>query len=318
MHAGKQHGVIPETVPEDADIVLIPDAGTNQIKEIQELHDRGIKTIIFDHHLQEGDELPIGCIINNQLGQYPNKSLSGAGVIYKFCNYLDAKLSMNRAPQYADLASLGIIADQMDLRSLENRAIIKLGLKNPNNPALVALMQKQAYVIKTLDPKAIGWSIAPLINALIRVGTPEQKIVLFEAFINGNSVVKSTKRGAAGEEEYLSVQNARNCINAKSRQDAKKEQALESIYITVTNNNLDKNRILCITTTMDDDDGDAVENNLTGLIAASLTSKYKLPALVLRDAGDRWKGSARNVSCIDFPDFKQFCNDSGIVDFVQG
>jgi single-stranded-DNA-specific exonuclease len=319
MHVGKQHGVIPNTVPNDIDIVLIPDAGTNQIKEMQELMDRGIQTIIIDHHLPEGNELPVGCIINTQIGNYPNKSLSGAGVVYKFCHYLDHRLGTNYAIQFADLASLGIIADQMDLRSLETRAIIKLGLKNPNNPALLALMQKQAYVIKTLDPKAIGWSIAPLINALIRVGTPEQKVTLFEAFIDGNRVVKSTKRGATSDEvEYLAVQNARNCINAKSRQDKKKEDALEAMKITISNNNLDKNRILCITTSFDDDDSDAVENNLTGLIAGSLTSLYKLPALVLRDAGDKWKGSARNVTCSEFPDFKQFCSDSGLIDMVQG
>lgn len=319
MHTGKQHGIILDTIPEDANIVIIPDAGTNQIDEVEELKKRNIDVLIFDHHMPESDTLPDCAIVNNQLGNYPNKTLSGAGVVYKFCHYMDNLLLQNYALQYADLAAVGIIADQMDLRPLETRAIIKHGLKNPNNPALLSLMKKQAYVIKTLDPKAIGWSIAPLINALIRVGSPEHKEILFKAFINGGEIVKSTKRGAQADEvEYLADQNARNCINAKSRQDAKKEQALESIYITVANNELDKNRILVITTSLDDEDSDAIENNLTGLIAASLTGKYKLPTFVLRDAGDMWKGSARNVSTPAFPDLKQFCADSGLVELAQG
>ena len=37
------------------------------------------------------------CIINNQLCDYPTKSLSGAGVVYKLCSYLDNILGVNNA-----------------------------------------------------------------------------------------------------------------------------------------------------------------------------------------------------------------------------
>lgn len=57
---------------------------------------RGIDVLVIDHH--QADKIsPNACIINNQLCDYPTKSLSGAGVVYKFCSYLDSILGVNKA-----------------------------------------------------------------------------------------------------------------------------------------------------------------------------------------------------------------------------
>src|SRR5690606_16919608 len=37
IHEGKQHGVIVEEVPDDVDLAIIPDAGSNQYKEHKQL-----------------------------------------------------------------------------------------------------------------------------------------------------------------------------------------------------------------------------------------------------------------------------------------
>lgn len=41
MHEGKQHGIILETIPEGVDLVLIPDAGSNQFEEHLVLRQKG-------------------------------------------------------------------------------------------------------------------------------------------------------------------------------------------------------------------------------------------------------------------------------------
>ena len=59
---------------------MIPDAGTNDIDEMQALLDAGIDIICMDHH--HSDEWNKNAIIiNNQICDYPNKDLSGAGVV---------------------------------------------------------------------------------------------------------------------------------------------------------------------------------------------------------------------------------------------
>ena len=109
VHDGKEHGIIPDTVPDDISLVLIPDAGSNQYEEHKILHDRGVKVIVIDHHEAEKvseDAL----VVNNQLSEgYSNKSLSGVGVAYKVCSRMDELVGRNGdADCILDLVALGM------------------------------------------------------------------------------------------------------------------------------------------------------------------------------------------------------------------
>ena len=114
-------------------MVIIPDAGSNQYDEHRQLVEKGKTVLVLDHH-----EAPFysdnACVVNNQLCDYPNKTLSGAGIVYKFCCYLDTVLDINVAQDLVDLAALGIIADVMDLRNIETKRILDLGFANIKNP----------------------------------------------------------------------------------------------------------------------------------------------------------------------------------------
>jgi len=59
--------------------------------------------------------------------QYSNKTLSGVGVVYKFCQYIDKFLDKNYADDLLDLVAVGMVSDMMDLRSFETRELISLG-----------------------------------------------------------------------------------------------------------------------------------------------------------------------------------------------
>ena len=89
MHTDKQHGIIPNFIPEDVKLVIAPDSSSNNFYEHEFLKTvKGIDTLVIDHH--EADKISkYGCIINNQLCDYPTKSLSGVGMVYKFCSYID-------------------------------------------------------------------------------------------------------------------------------------------------------------------------------------------------------------------------------------
>lgn len=107
LHTGKQHGIILETVPENVSLVIVPDAGSNDFEQHKVLKERGCDVLVLDHHEIEGLSKD-ACIINNQIGGYPNRTLSGVGVVYKFCSYLDTLAHTNYAHDILDLVALGL------------------------------------------------------------------------------------------------------------------------------------------------------------------------------------------------------------------
>ena len=151
-------------------MVIVPDAGTNDIVEQEKLYNNSIDLIILDHHecdkeLQDSDGI---AIVNPQLDNYPNKALSGGGVVLKFIQYLDTKFNVNYSNFYYDLAATSIVSDMLDITTLENRWIITKGLKEFNNPFLKSAILKQSCLVgEDVNPQGISFYIAPLIKLLI-------------------------------------------------------------------------------------------------------------------------------------------------------
>ena len=110
MHEGKSHGlsdVMDYIFHKDFELIILPDSSSNDYEYHQQLKLAGMKTIILDHH--EADHISEDAIvINNQLSDYPNKFLSGAGVVWQFCKYLDSLLNKDNADNYLDLVALGL------------------------------------------------------------------------------------------------------------------------------------------------------------------------------------------------------------------
>lgn len=53
LHSGKQHGledVIDQLLEDDSSLVVIPDAGTNDVEQMQKLIDAGKTILCMDHH----------------------------------------------------------------------------------------------------------------------------------------------------------------------------------------------------------------------------------------------------------------------------
>ena len=45
IHEGKQHGIILDTIPEDVKLVIVPDAGSNDLEQHKVLKERGVKQV---------------------------------------------------------------------------------------------------------------------------------------------------------------------------------------------------------------------------------------------------------------------------------
>ena len=326
IHSGKQHGIIPSTIPENIKMVIAPDSSSNDYDEHAELAAKGIDVLVIDHH--EADQISTNaCIINNQLCDYPTKSLSGVGMVYKFCSYIDELINVDYANLFLDLVALGMIADMMDLRDFETKHLVMLGLKQIRNPYFRGMVDKQAYQLSDgLTPFGIAFYIAPYVNATIRVGTQEEKLMLFESMLDyrGYEQVPSTKRGCKGQVETRVEQACRNCTNIKNRQTKARDASLSTIEHIIEEKGLLENKILVVKL----DSEYATDKNLTGLIANQLMAKYQRPVLLLNkvttiddvtnEAVISWEGSGRGYDKSKFDNLREFLNQSGLTMYAEG
>lgn len=255
-------------------------------------------------------------------------------MVYKFCSYIDELMNVDYADQFLDLVALGMIADMMDLRDFETKHLIHRGLQNIRNPYFKGMVDKQQYSLKDgITPIGIAFYIAPYVNATIRMGSQEEKLLMFESMLDyrGYELIPSTKRGCKGQQETRVEQACRNCTNIKNRQTKARDAALETIESIIKQKNLLENKILAIKL-----DSYSADRNLTGLIANQLMAKYQRPVLLLNKTtydtdifdtdGNKittlvstaWEGSGRGYDKSKFDNLRQFLQDSGMVMYAEG
>ena len=125
FHEGKVHGIKLDEIPAGTTLVIAPDSSSNDYTEHETLQQRGIDVVVLDHHQAEKVS-EYACVVNNQLCDYPTKSLSGVGIVYKLCQYLDMICGGTPcADDYLDIVALGLVGDMMDARDMETHYLIQ-------------------------------------------------------------------------------------------------------------------------------------------------------------------------------------------------
>lgn len=324
LHEHKGHGLsdlIDDILngKKSYDLIIIPDAGSNDYQYIEMLKETKSYVIILDHHIiNEDTQISDNCtIVNNQMSpNYKNKDLTGAGVTWQFCRMVDKMTGYSFADEFIDLAALGIISDMGSILSLENRYIIEEGLKNIKNFFFESACQKQDYSMGgRKNYISVAFYITPLLNSLIRVGSQPEKERLFMAMIDGHQMVPCNKRGAKGTFEKVAIESLRECTNTKSKQDKITTQAMEQLNVKIFNNNLLDNKVLFVEL----EDEDDFPQEVNGLVAMKLSAHHKHPTLLgrLNSEGDI-KGSIRGLNNSDMGSFRDMLLGSGLFEYVSG
>lgn len=311
LHSGKQHGILAKSVPDTIKLVIVPDAAV-RMEEQKKLFDRGIDTIIIDHHDIEDKDSEYSILVNNQISEeFPSKQLVGVGMTLKFLEALDDKLGLNNAQQYLDLVALGHVSDIADVRDPLVNYYIHKGFNQIKNSFLKVLIEKQSFSMKgEVNPTTIGWFVVPLLNACIRSGEPEEKEMTFKALLGSDEQVYY-QRGKC----YESIQKhmARQLTNIKRRQDKARDSSVEVLEEVIKTDKLDNNKILFVV-------GDEkLEKNFSGLICGKLAGEYKRPTLVGKPFRDKYiAGSGRGYDKGVVKDFKRILQDTNLFEFVEG
>ena len=163
-------------------LIITVDCGITAVEEAELCHELGMDLVITDHH-ECKDTLPRAVAVvdpHRPDGGYPHKNLSGVGVAFKLAAALCGDQEEVLA-EYADMVCLGTVADVMLLQG-ENRVFVTRGLQslqNTHRPGISALMQEAGCAPEAVSASAIGFMLAPRINAAGRMGRIELALELF-------------------------------------------------------------------------------------------------------------------------------------------
>ena len=299
-------------IPEETNLLIVPDAGSNDIEQCKQLKEKGIDIIILDHHVMENKN-EYAVVVNSQDNTYPNKFLSGVGVVYKFMQAIDQYYWCFNADDYLDLVALGIISDNMSVSNIENRIIIDKGLNKIRNKFLLNLIQSQEYSLKgELNGIDVQFYITPLINALIRVGDQEKKDLLFNAFIeNYQEFDYKKRRSTTVVKEDIYSRVSRFCKNAKNKQKRLVDKMLPAIIEDIQKNNFDKNTVVFGNLA-------GIGTHLTGLLAIKIADYFNKPCVLISGTNKSFTGSGRNNNFSNIENLQQTLLKTKCFDYVLG
>lgn len=267
---GKSHGTSERLIEQieemKPDILIVMDSLDSNCENYQRIRDLGTKIIVLDHH-DIRDGIPYDDVVTLvSSNRSDNKALSGAGVVWKFCLYLDYLMGENdyTLNNYTDLAAVGLIADMMDMSatSMENRAIVNYGLEHMQSMAIKKIIGSYKF-----NANSIVFSIAPLINAACRYFENNEA---FRAFIED-----------ADDKRRMSINCLKRCKKAqKSDIEYIKENIVDQIESQIDNPFF----FLVINT----------EYGIAGLIANQLMAQYHKPTFVVVKRNNQYQGSGRS------------------------
>lgn len=321
IHQIKEHGITDRVLNfcfnNNIDLLILPDAGTNDFKQIDILYDKNINVLILDHHIgNEVNEKAI--IINNQLDEYLNKNYTGVGVTFLFAYEMYKRLNLSWNPENdLDLVALGMIADGVTLKDNEIRGIIYEALNKCNNLFIKTIINSKEI---EFNPIACSWNIAPLINAVVRSGTIEVKDLVFQALCEENKdqtfvipkrkLNKETRKYEIKDIEYNFFEYVLEICGAnKSNQKTIIDPIMDELKKQYDEN---KNVQIFIIENIED-----CAKSMTGLIANKMKTIYGKPCLILWKNTNAYSGSARgDINVLD--EFKNWCTESNLFIFAQG
>ena len=323
LHSGKQHG-LSDCIEEALcyDLIICPDSSSNDYDYHQRLSDAGIPVIVFDHH-EAPEKSQYATIINNQLSDYPNKDLSGAGVTWQFCRYLDNMLEDNYANELLDLNALGNCGDMMSMLSIETKHLINKGFlrENIKNPFIYHMAQKNAFKLgNEITPMGAAFYIVPFVNAMVRSGTQEEKDILFRAMLNHKAFEKTAEikyNKPTGKEITVIERAISVCESVKRRQTKIETDTMEFIEKKIKENNMMEHKVLLFLL-----EPGQVDRNVAGLVANKIMAKYQRPCCILTRVDNEgvlsFQGSARGCDKVGITEFKDICAATGYTMYEAG
>ena len=299
-------------------LIITVDTGVTANAEVDYANELGIDFVITDHHECHAELPNAAAVINPHRNdcEYPFKELAGVGVVFKLlCAYEEAVSAFDRRTatyniirKYADLVSIGTIADVMPIKE-ENRIIVKYGLnmiENTTRPGLLALIDaasgrdarkpdrfsRRKKKIK-ISSSFIGFTLAPRINAAGRV---RSAMVAVELFLSDNY------------DDAMHI--ATQLCDANKERQAEENTIMQEAYEKISDIDIDKSPVIVL-------DANDWHHGVIGIVSSRITEKYSRPSILISFEGnggevkdeDVGKGSGRSIKGLNLVEALCHCQD---------
>src|SRR6476659_9542072 len=275
------YGVRSETLSRLADegcgLVLTVDCGITAVAEVAAAKERGLDVVVTDHH-RPAETLPDCPIVATRPSKYPFPELCGTRVVYKLGQALFG-VDSEVPRRHLDLVALATIADVVPLVD-ENRSLAIAGLRalaRTAKPGLRALMQSAGVDPATVDAGAVGFRLAPRLNAAGRLGHPREAL---ELLLTEDEV--EARRLADSLEE---LNRERQAVEGRILREAvaqveswTPEKRARHAYAVA---------------------GEDWHEGVIGIVASRLVERYNRPVVLIAGTEGDWKGSGRSIPAFD-------------------
>jgi single-stranded-DNA-specific exonuclease len=259
---------------EETALVLTVDCGITAVEEVAHAKELGLDVVVTDHH-RPGETLPDCPVVATRPSEYPFPELCGTGVVYKLAQALGAADLDRRL----DLVALATVADVVPLLD-ENRGLVAAGLKRlavTSNPGLRALMKAARVDPATVEAGAIGFRLAPRINAAGRLGHPGTAL---ELLLTDDP--KEADR-LAGELETLNR-------DRQAVEDRILREALAQVAEWPEAKQRRRGYVLA---------GEDWHRGVIGIVASRLVERFHRPVVLIAGGEEEWTGSGRSIPVFD-------------------
>jgi single-stranded-DNA-specific exonuclease len=270
---GVAETTIARLAEEGCALVLTVDCGITAVDEVRRARQLGLDVIVTDHH-RPGETLPDCPIVATRPSAYPFPELCGTGVVYKLLGALGADVD-----RHLDLVALATIADVVPLVD-ENRALASAGLRalaRTQKPGLQALMRAARVDPAIVDTGAVGFRLAPRINAAGRLGHPGAALELLLT---------------EDREEAFRLASRLEELN-RERQQVEDRILREAVAKVGEWPEADLRRRAYVLAGADWHEG------VIGIVASRLVERFNRPVVMIAGGEDGWKGSGRSVAAFD-------------------
>ena len=270
---------------EGCGLVLTVDCGVTAVDEVAHARELGLGVVVTDHH-RAGEELPDCPVVGPYRGEYPFRELCGTGVAWKLGQALLGPESEALA-RHLDLVAVATVADVVPLVD-ENRGLAVAGLRvlaRTQKPGLRELMRVARIDPAAVDAGAIGFRIAPRLNAAGRLGRPEAALDLLL------TEDKDEGRSLAAQLEELN--RDRQAVEERILR-----EALEAIEEWPESRKARRAYVVA---------GEGWHEGVIGIVASRLVERYNRPVVLIAGRDGDWKGSGRSIPSFDLHDGLAAC-----------
>ncbi|MBA3376176.1 MAG: single-stranded-DNA-specific exonuclease RecJ [Actinobacteria bacterium] len=274
---GVSSATLARLAEEGVGLVVTVDCGITAVEEVAGTKALGLEIVVTDHH-RPGDALPDCAVVATRPSSYPFPELCGTGVVYKLGQALLGP-EHPALKRHLDLVALATIADVVPLVD-ENRALAAAGLRAlacTRRPGLQALMRSARVDPAAADASAVGFRLAPRINAAGRLGRPDAALELI--------LTEDAEEARQLASELEDLNRDRQAV-----EDRILREAAALVEVLPERERRRRGYVLW---------RDDWHEGVIGIVASRLVERFGRPVVLIAGSQDGWKGSGRSVSRFD-------------------